>query len=63
MIVNEKKIWPGLVQTYGEKDAAMWYYRWQIFYMAVAELFGYADGEIWGVSHYLFSKADTVASR
>ncbi|WP_428309674.1 SAM-dependent methyltransferase [Hydrocarboniphaga sp.] len=41
--------------TYG-KDSAVWFQRWRMFYMAVAELFGYAGGNEWGVSHYLFDK-------
>ena len=43
-------------QGYGEKDAAIWVQRWRMFYMAVAEFFGYADGNEWGVGHYLFGK-------
>jgi cyclopropane-fatty-acyl-phospholipid synthase len=27
-----------------------------MFYMAVAELFGYAGGSEWGVAHYLFTR-------
>ncbi|MCJ1461144.1 hypothetical protein MMC28_011526 [Mycoblastus sanguinarius] len=53
---SKKEIWPHLEDTYGEKSAAMWFYRWQIFYMACAELFAYGGGETWGVSHYLFQK-------
>jgi len=41
---------------YGERDAAIWVQRWRMFYMAVAEFFGYSDGNEWGVGHYLFSK-------
>lgn len=53
---NKGEIWPHLEETYGKNNAAMWFYRWQIFYMACAELFAYEGGETWGVSHYLFRK-------
>ena len=39
--------------TYGA-DAGLWLQRWRMFYMAVAELFGYDGGMQWGVAHYLF---------
>jgi uroporphyrinogen-III decarboxylase len=29
--------------------------RWRVFYIAVAECFGYNQGEEWGVVHYLFA--------
>ncbi len=41
-------------ETYGEALAPIWLQRWRMFYMAVAELFGYAGGREWGVAHYLF---------
>ncbi|EIT69273.1 MULTISPECIES: SAM-dependent methyltransferase [Hydrocarboniphaga] len=41
--------------TYGDRSA-LWFARWRMFYMAVAELFGYADGNEWGVAHYRFAK-------
>lgn len=53
---SKREIWPHLEDTYGKNGAAMWFYRWQIFYMACAELFGYEGGDTWGVSHYLFEK-------
>jgi len=56
MAVNKKEIWPHLEATYGKQNPAMWYYRWQIFYMACAELFAFEGGDTWGVSHYLFEK-------
>ncbi|KAI1505886.1 methyltransferase [Biscogniauxia marginata] len=56
MIANRRKIWPHLVETYGEENANTWYNRWQIFYMACSELFAYEGGDTWGVSHYLFEK-------
>lgn len=43
-------------QGYGEKEAVIWVNRWRMFYMAVAELFGYNKGNEWGVAHYLFNK-------
>lgn len=42
--------------TYG-KDASVWMRRWRMFFLATAGLFGHADGEEWGVSHYQLSPA------
>ncbi|KAL8962276.1 MAG: hypothetical protein Q9193_001298 [Seirophora villosa] len=53
---NQKTIGPHLEATYGKDNAGIWYQRWQIFYMACAELFAYEGGDTWGVSHYLFEK-------
>ena len=47
-------IMPILAETYGESDATRWFYRWRLFYLACAELFGYNRGQEWWVSHYLF---------
>lgn len=51
---NRKALWPTIAETYGEKDAAIWWQRWRLFFMACAELFGYDRGQQWWVSHYLF---------
>ena len=50
--------WKELGRTYGERDAAVWLRRWQVFYLACAELFAYAGGDTWGVAQYLFEKPD-----
>jgi len=46
---------PVLEAAYGDA-AQQWRQRWRIFFMACAELFGYADGQEWFVSHYLFAR-------
>ncbi|KAF2158105.1 S-adenosyl-L-methionine-dependent methyltransferase [Myriangium duriaei CBS 260.36] len=59
MNANKKDIWPHLEETYGKEKARMWFYRWQVFYAACAELFAYGGGEVWGVGLYLFEKPET----
>lgn len=53
---NRDAIMPVLREAYGA-EAEVWFQRWRMFYMAVAELFGYRDGTEWMVAHYRFSKA------
>lgn len=45
-----------LTNAYGSSEAHRWLNRWRMFFLAVAELFGYARGEEWFVSHYLMTK-------
>lgn len=45
-----------LAQAYGAAEAARWNQRWRMFWMACAELFGYAGGNEWLVAHYRFAK-------
>jgi cyclopropane-fatty-acyl-phospholipid synthase len=49
------EITPILQSAYGA-DAEVWRMRWRIFFMSVAELFGFEAGQRWLVSHYLFGK-------
>ena len=56
MDVNKDRILPLFRETYGTDQAVKWFMRWRIFHMACAELFGYASGQEWWVSHYLFQK-------
>ena len=51
------EIMPVLRGTYGA-DAARWYHRWRLFYLACEELFGYREGEEWLVGHYRFRPAE-----
>ena len=56
MDAQRDRIMPIFEQAYGKADAVIWFNRWRMFYMAVAEFFGYAEGNEWGVGHYLFEK-------
>jgi len=53
---RKEAILPVLERTYGQKDAAVWFQRWRIFFMACAELWGFRNGQEWWVAHYLFRK-------
>ncbi len=41
-------------EVYGAAHVTRWVNRWRVFFMACAELFGYARGREWWVAHYLF---------
>ena len=70
MNAQREGMWEGLKETYArksgpvgkvdetvrEREAWRWFYRWQVFYMACAELFAFGGGEEWGVVQYLFEK-------
>ena len=53
---RQQALRPLFAATYGA-EAGIWWNRWRVFFMAVAELFGFAGGRQWGVSHYLFEPA------
>lgn len=46
-----------LREAFGAAMAPLWFQRWRIFWMACAELFGYAGGRQWLVAHYRFVNA------
>ncbi|HEU4620716.1 MAG TPA: cyclopropane-fatty-acyl-phospholipid synthase family protein [Burkholderiaceae bacterium] len=56
MDLHRADVREALARAYGPADAGIWFQRWRMFYMAVAELFGYANGGEWGVAHYLFKR-------
>ncbi|KAL2915263.1 hypothetical protein HK105_205128 [Polyrhizophydium stewartii] len=54
---NKSKIIPLFTETYGSTEQAyVWFHRWRIFYIAVAETFAFNKGEEWFVVHYLFKR-------
>ncbi|KAJ0089980.1 hypothetical protein Patl1_13865 [Pistacia atlantica] len=53
---NLASIKPIMESTYGKDQAVKWTVYWRTFFIAVAELFGYNDGEEWMVAHFLFKK-------
>lgn len=57
MDARRAALWPVLEETYGADQAGLWWQRWRLFFMSVAELFGFEEGRAWWVSHYLFEKA------
>ncbi|CAA7402947.1 unnamed protein product [Spirodela intermedia] len=53
---NSLVIRPIMESTYGKAEATKWTVYWRTFFIAVAELFGYNNGEEWMVAHFLFKK-------
>ena len=60
---HRDEILPVLAVTYGAENAARWWTRWRIFFIACAELFGFARGQEWGVSHYLLGRSSAAGAR
>ncbi|MEI6870864.1 MAG: cyclopropane-fatty-acyl-phospholipid synthase family protein [Verrucomicrobiota bacterium] len=57
---NRAEIWPLFEETYGKQNARKWWVYWRVFFLSCAELWGYAGGKEWMVSHYLFQKPSTL---
>jgi len=55
---RREELLPVMADVYGEAQANLWLQRWRIFFMACAELWKYAKGREWVVSHYLFKKRE-----
>jgi cyclopropane-fatty-acyl-phospholipid synthase len=56
MDARRGEILPVMAAVYRSRDAALWYRRWRIFFMACAELWGFRAGGEWLVGHYRFRK-------
>jgi cyclopropane-fatty-acyl-phospholipid synthase len=54
---RQGELMPLFTSIYGA-EAGVWWMRWRVFFMSVAELFGHAGGQQWWVSHYLFERRD-----
>lgn len=52
-----------LQSTYGHENGQRWFYRWRLFLLAVSELFGYAKGSEWHVTHCLLQPVESAESR
>lgn len=48
------EVLPVLAAAYGADRAQAWRRNWRVFFLALAELWGYRGGREWLVSHYLF---------
>jgi cyclopropane-fatty-acyl-phospholipid synthase len=48
---NKAAVLEIFAKTYGASEANRWYHRWRVFFLSCAELFNYADGQEWFVSH------------
>ncbi len=55
MDARREELMPLFVEAYGS-EASRWWTRWRLFFLSVEELFAYADGGQWWVSHYLFER-------
>jgi cyclopropane-fatty-acyl-phospholipid synthase len=55
---HRRDVLPILASTYGPDAARRWFHRWRVFFLAVAELFGYAGGTEWFVSHTLLQRTE-----
>jgi cyclopropane-fatty-acyl-phospholipid synthase len=54
MDLHRKELLKMFAEVYGSGNELRWFMRWKAFFLACAELFGFAGGEEWMVSHYRF---------
>lgn len=58
---HEKEILALFKAHYGADSYRRWHMYWRVFFMACSEVFGFASGQEWGVSHYRFRKNEESA--
>jgi cyclopropane-fatty-acyl-phospholipid synthase len=59
---HERELLRLLSDVYGPAQARRWFHRWRIFFLAVAELFGFKGGSEWFVVHSLLAPKTNEAS-
>jgi cyclopropane-fatty-acyl-phospholipid synthase len=52
---HERELVHLLSDVYGSAQARRWFHRWRLFFLAVAELFGFQGGSEWFVVHALLA--------
>ncbi|QXC62983.1 cyclopropane-fatty-acyl-phospholipid synthase family protein [Aquihabitans sp. G128] len=57
---NKAEVLAVLAADGGARHAKVWFRRWTAFFMGCAQLWGYRDGQDFGVSHYLFAPRPRV---
>ncbi len=55
MDAQRDALWPLFVECYGAEEAARWFQRWRVFFMACEELFAFRTGKEWFVTHLLMT--------
>ena len=61
--LHKNEVLDFFASVYGKDEAKRWLVRWRVFFMACAELFGFAGGKEWIVSHYLFQHLPTRSTQ
>jgi len=52
------ELMPLFERTYGRADAARWFERWRVFFLACEELFAFGGGNEWYVTHARLARRD-----
>ncbi len=58
MDAQRQDVLPILTTAYGAHDAARWFQRWRMFFLASSAFFHHRGGEEWFVAHYRLAPSD-----